>query len=175
MIYSVDWGFTNPMVCVIIGFDTDGRKYIVKEFYKSQEKVINLIRWVKDQNIIWSNALERGYGDPAEPQFIHDFNAEGMNMGYANNEVLPGINKVFDALEPKGDGLPSLFVCEDCENVVEEFSVYRFKDAKDGAPLQENPLKVNDHSMDAVRYAVHTHNFGNDGFVLLDDPEGLVF
>lgn len=174
MIFSVDWGFTNPMVGLIIGFDNDGRAYVVSEWYKRQEKVHVLIDWTMQQNIHWSNVLERGYGDPAEPQFISDFNGSGLNMAYANNQVLPGINTVYDMLEMREDGTAHLYVCEECENTIEEFSMYRFKEAKDGTPLQENPLKVNDHAMDALRYGLHSHNFGSDGFVLLDDPDGVI-
>ena len=47
----------------------------------------------------------------------------------------------------------NIFVTESSKNVIAELSSYRFKEDADGRPL-ETPIKDNDHSLDALRYAV---------------------
>ena len=132
-----------------------------------------LFDWLKDKKQIYNFAA--GYGDPSEPQFIIMANQQGLNMREADNAVLPGINEVFKALEIQKDGKPRLYVHERCKHTIEEFGRYRYKDTKIGVAQQENPLKVDDHAMDAIRYGIKTHRFGNTGYVILDDPEHVLF
>lgn len=161
------------MAVVIIGLDGDGRAYILEEFYQSGVQIETVISWLKEKQKKYG--FERGYGDPSEPQFIQKLCQAELGCVEADNEILPGVNAVYDYLEVRKDGRPRLFVMETCRNTIDEFSAYRYAETKEGVPKQEKPLKVDDHLMDAVRYALKTHNFGSKGYVILEDPEGVVF
>lgn len=124
--------------------------------------------WLKEKDVKYHFA--RGYADPSEPQFIIKLGQAGLNVTEADNKVLPGINTVYAALQIAGDGKPRLYVKDDCFHTIREFGAYRFKDAKEGTPQQDNPLKVDDHAMDALRYALKSHRFGSSGYAILDDP-----
>ena len=167
-VFGIDWGFTNALVGLIIGYDADGRKYVLEEFYEHGVQVDVLRDWLLNKKKEYN--LAKGYADPSEPQFIIQFNRSGLFVMEADNEVMPGINAVYKELEPAADGKPRLYILARCQHTIEEFSKYRYKDAKDGVPQQENPLKVDDHAMDALRYVVKTHQFGSPGYALLDDP-----
>jgi len=158
---------------LIIGLDSDGRMYVLEEFYERGMQVQVLFDWLKDKKQIYNFAA--GYGDPSEPQFIIMANHQGLNMREADNAVLPGIDAVFKALNIQPDGKPRLYVHERCKHTIEEFGKYRYKDSKEGVAKQENPLKVDDHAMDAIRYGLKTHKYGNKGYVILEDKEGVFF
>jgi phage terminase large subunit len=53
---------------------------------------------------------------------------------------------VQDLLKIQGDGKPRLTVDPSCVNVINEFESYTWK------PEKDEPVKENDHAMDAVRY-----------------------
>lgn len=171
-IFGVDWGFTNPMAAVIIGFDSDGRAYILEEFYKKKVQVEDVIKWVKRKHEVYN--FSRGYGDPSEPQFIQKFNRSQLPMSQADNQVLPGINRVYDMLSVREDGRPRLYVVNTCEWTIDEFNMYRYKEVREGMSQKEEPLKVQDHLMDAVRYALKSHTPNDNEYLILDDPEGMV-
>lgn len=87
----------------------------------------------------------------------------------ADNRVGPGISAVQQFLhfddylkEP-----PRFFVSDQCKHLVDEFGKYswatgrgRKADDDDGDTYEERPLKINDHALDATRYATFSHFFG---------------
>jgi phage terminase large subunit len=58
-------------------------------------------------------------------------------------------------------------------NLNREAAMYKYRETKDGILLDE-PVKANDHALDALRYALHTHcgpRGGGGGMAGLDvDP-----
>ena len=50
----------------------------------------------------------------------------------------------------------NLHVHEDAINLDKEIRAYKWKETKDGITLDE-PVKFNDHAMDAIRYGLFTH------------------
>lgn len=92
----------------------------------------------------------------------------GIPTSPADKRVTVGIEKVQERLKKQGDGKPRLFVMEDSlievdetlkdtykpYSTQDEFSVYAYPEGKDGKPVKEEPVKVYDHGMDALRYGV---------------------
>jgi len=86
----------------------------------------------------------------------------------ARKGVKDGIEAVASRLKPAGDGLPRLLVCrtalvERDEELAraglplgfsQEVEGYVWKPGPDGKPTPDEPLKQNDHGMDAGRYVV---------------------
>jgi phage terminase large subunit len=64
--------------------------------------------------------------------------------------VLDGIRTVSSLLT-----LGRLFVADSCKALINEFPGYAWDDkkAKEGLDV---PIKIDDHSLDALRYALHT-------------------
>ena len=151
-IAGVDWGYTNPSVILCIGIDGDGRLTVEEEFY---EKRIDHEQ-LKEQALVLKKKynIERFYCDPSEPMFIQSFQRAGLNAVEAVNDVMPGIKNVAQMLQTAGDGKPRISVNERCLNTINEFQTYRYPDEKEGKKVDEQPMKVFDHAMDALRYAV---------------------
>lgn len=171
VVAGIDWGYTNPMVLLVVGFDSDDRAYIIEEFY--QRKVL-----LEDFSIICKDMqekynIDRFYADPSEPANIQQLQRDGISIYPANNEVMNGIIKVSALIEKKADGKPRLFVDETCINTIMEFENYAYPEDKEGRPTQENPIKLFDHSLDVIRYIILSRSVGT--FIILEDKNGVIF
>jgi len=87
------------------------------------------------------------YCDSARPEHVEKFEDEDINAENADKAVLMGIQTVARRYKEQ-----SFFIVE--ENTVnfdEEINTYVWNE-KTGEPVKEN-----DNTMDAIRYALHTH------------------
>jgi phage terminase large subunit len=142
IIYGVDFGFNNPSVILEIGIKDDD-VYIIKELYKTHLTNSELIEEMKT----FVHANSDVYADAAEPQRIKEIEEAGFNIYAAKKEVKNGI----DFLKRK-----KIYIHENCTNTIEEIKNYKYKEDRQGNVLEE-PVKFKDHAMDAMRYAVYTH------------------
>lgn len=140
---GIDWGFTNPMAAVIVGYDGDGRVYILEEYYRKRRKIKDLCDWLKWKQETYP--FEMLYADPSEPANLAEMHEFGFSVVRARNMVMPGISAVYKRLPAAGDGKPRLFVYEKCVNLLDELNQYRYNALKENRPEKEEPLKVNDH------------------------------
>lgn len=161
---SVDWGWTNPGAIQVYALDSDSRAYMVRELYRTNRDI--------DWWIGQAKALKQEFGieqfvcDPAEPAFIEQFNKHQLNAIGAINSIPLGISAAHARLKIAGDGRPRFYVYEyalkerDESRVAAhrpfcfsmEIDAYAYPKSKDGAPVKEVPVKVDDHAMDAFRY-----------------------
>jgi hypothetical protein len=80
--------------------------------------------------------------------------------------VRAGIQTVTTALSARGDGSRGLYVSPRCAHTIAEFGAYAYASAPEGAdvPIKrdaaEEPIKLNDHCLDALRYALHSELTG---------------
>ncbi|MDL5361362.1 PBSX family phage terminase large subunit [Halalkalicoccus sp. NIPERK01] len=146
VIYGVDWGFNNPGVILALVRQGD-RWVVVEEFYERRCTDEDMAEHANDMIDRWGPG--RMYCDPAEPASIETFRRKGVPARSAENAVTPGIKRVSSLQD-------DLRVHQDCQSIRNEFSQYQYKDAEDS----DDPLKENDHAMDALRYALFTHNAG---------------
>jgi hypothetical protein len=171
---SIDFGYTNPFVCQWWGVDGDGRLYLYRELYHTGRTVAEHAAQV--------NALSAG---EVIEVTVADHDAEdratllraGIGTVPADKAVSPGVQAVEARLAAAGDGRPRLFVVRGClverdESLAaarrpvcteDEFSAYSWPKDASGKPVKEAPVKVNDHGMDAMRYAVRYVD-GSPGF-----------
>jgi hypothetical protein len=78
-----------------------------------------------------------------------------LHVVNAENDVNAGIIRTISLL--KGDiKSGQLLICSECTNLIREIESYVWhpKCIEKG---EDEPLKVNDHAVDALRYAVNTH------------------
>lgn len=166
----IDFGFTNPFVCQWWATDGDGRAYRYRELYMTGRTVEEHVATIKRVER-WSTP-EREHISMS----IADHDAEdratlqkhGIVTMPAHKAIRPGIQAVQERLKLAGDGKPRLFLCKNAlieqdERLVtakkpwcteQEFDSYRWPKGQDGKPVKEEPIKVDDHGMDSVRYLV---------------------
>jgi PBSX family phage terminase large subunit len=143
----MDEGYTNPAVILDVGIDGDGRLHIFREFYKrgvlQKDVVKTAAEWVKE----YSHYLIAV--DAAAAGLIADLRDSGLPAQGYKGRVLDGITAVQGYLSVQADGNPRLTVDPSCVDTINEFESYTWK------PEKDEPIKENDHAMDAFRYGVN--------------------
>lgn len=167
---SVDFGYTNPFVCKWYARDPDGRLFMYREIYHTKRLVEDHAKQIK-QVSRWG---EKG-GDPLPREIICDHDAEdyrtlerhlGLYTTLAHKSVSDGIQAMAARLKPAGDGKPRLMYFRDAlverdrdlaarkkpTCTIEEFDSYVWEQT--GKGIKEQPVKEDDHGLDADRYMV---------------------
>ena len=165
-IYGLDFGFNNPTALVQIGIkdqETYWKEKLYAKYMTNTELINHMLGWDRmseDRRNAWLNQGKSEsdiinlnipfdkiiYADSAEPQRIQELREAGFWVEPADKSVKDGIQTVKSK---------KMHITKDSPNVQKEVKSYKWKE-KDGVIIDE-PVKVNDHSMDAGRYAVHTH------------------
>jgi len=143
-IFGLDFGFNHPMALVEVGIRDEG--IYLKEKYYEQGKITKDL--IKKLPVLIQNKNSYIYADHAEPDRIREIHLAGWNVHPAKKDVEDGIDRVKSK---------KLFVHEDSVNMIKEFKMYKWKQDKDGRVLDE-PIKLYDDLMDAMRYAIYTHD-----------------
>ena len=152
-IHVMDYGFRNPTAILYAATDYDGITRIYDEYYESG-KLISYI--TKNYQTNQWHKKARKIADPSIWNRQRDglsvgdeFNSYGLNWSEANNDVMQGINRVNELFRTK-----RLLICENCVNTIREIGDYKWKELKPGDVRNEyeEPIKRNDHAMDALRY-----------------------
>jgi phage terminase large subunit len=162
---TIDFGYTNPFTCQWWALDPDGRLYLYRELYGTRRLVED---WARQ--IVALSAGERYRVTVADHDAEDRATLEryGVRTQAADKAVSPGIQRVVARLVKHGDGKPRLFLLRGalvqhdealatarkplC--LADEFPSYVWPRGVDGKPDKEQPVKDNDHGMDALRYAV---------------------
>lgn len=148
---GMDFGYTNPGVIQVAVVDGDGDMVVVHEEYKRRRSDEDWVRVAKDLRDTWN--IETFFCDPSGADYIKDMRKAGLPAIPANNSVDTGIQTVRNRLIKKGRKGRRLRFSASCVNALAEFEQYQWKKGRDGTPLEE-PVKANDHAMDALRYLV---------------------
>lgn len=145
-IAGLDFGYTNPAAIVEIVKDKDGTFWVVSEWYKTGKTNHEIVEYAQSLDVhLW-------YPDPAEPDRIEEMKRAGMNVREVNKDVIKGIDTV-RTLFKNG----RLKIHASCENLISELEMYVYKEKKT-LDEQEQPMKENDHALDAMRYALFMQN-----------------
>lgn len=155
VIIGLDFGFTNPTAAVAIGI-YDGEYYLFDEMYASQLLPEQIAGRLSTLFADWQlSTTTPVYADCAEADRIHDLARRGFNVIPAKK----GKDSVYQGiLEVKQK---KLHIHPRCAAVCREIEGYAWRKARDGSALEE-PVKHDDHAMDAMRYAITTHDTAGD-------------
>lgn len=108
-------------------------------------------KWLKAQHLPYESALEPDYifVDPAAASFKVQLIEDGIeNLGDGENNVTYGISRVASLLDTD-----KLHISSRCKGLIEEFPGYCW-DPKASDQGIDKPIKVADHSLDGLRYAI---------------------
>lgn len=159
-IVGVDYGTTNPCVFTLIGYNPGGYPniWLEKEYYFDSKKELRQksdYEYTKDlHEFIEGYNIKKIYIDPSAASFRQELRRNGVcNVVDAVNDVLPGI-RFLGQLLTNG----TYKICMNCTESLKEFSNYLW-DTKASERGEDKPIKLNDHSLDAQRYALYTHFF----------------
>lgn len=148
VVAGMDEGYTNPSVILVLGEDGDGRIHVLDEFYQRRVLPAEVVGVAAEMAGRYN--VETFYCDPSAAGLIAQMQAAGLDTQAAENAVFLGIQEIKARLAQAGDGRPRLTVAPGCVNIMAEFESYCWKPGRIG--LRDEPEKVNDHAMDALRY-----------------------
>jgi phage terminase large subunit len=143
-VYGLDFGYSNQMALVQVWFK-ERDVYVKLLFYKSNHTTNDLIEFAQSTQLSKSTYL---FCDSAERDRIEELKRVGFLAKKSDKKVWSGINFVQSL---------NLHIHEDSYELIKEIKSYQRKE-KDGKFLDE-PIKMNDHACDAMRYAIYTHYF----------------
>jgi len=148
IIYGLDFGYNNPTALIKISIK-DQKYYwheLIYESHLTNSQVIDKLNDLVRLNEMTKNSMI--YADSAEPQRIEEIHKAGFNIKPADKDVKKGIDIIKTY---------AWFITKSSINALKEVKSYSWKVDKDGKNLDE-PVKQNDHLMDAGRYAIHTYS-----------------
>ena len=139
IVCGLDFGYVNPTALLEIRIKENEIwvKEIIYQSHLTNAELIDLLKEKIDRNVSI-------YADSAEPQRIQEIYQAGFNVYPSEKNVQFGINRVKQY---------KLHILEDSVNLIKEIRSYKWKEDKEGRILEE-PVKFNDHAMDAMRYAL---------------------
>ncbi len=148
---SCDYGTVNPTSMGLWGC-AQGVWYRLAEYYHCARTTG--LQKTDEEHYAALEQLAQGYPitavvvDPSAASFIETIRRHGQfRVLPAQNQVLPGINAVAEALR-RGQ----IAFSPTCRDTLREFALYRWDERARG----DTPLKQNDHAMDDIRYFVAT-------------------
>jgi phage terminase large subunit len=146
VIYGLDFGFNDPSTLVRVGYH-DNDFYLKELLYHRGLTNSDLIEQLKRKIPKKVRRQRIIYCDNAEPARIEEISRAGFIAKPADKSVKDGIDFC---------RRNKLYIDSESSNMIKEIQSYKYKEDKDGNVL-EDPLKFNDHTCDAFRYALYTH------------------
>lgn len=143
VIYGQDFGYNVASALLRIEF-FEGALYWDELLYEQKLTTGDLIERYRSIGMSKTGNI---YCDAAEPKTIEELCRAGYNALSADKDVTEGIRKV--------KSMP-LYITKRSANLLKEIKSYKWKTDRDGKVLDE-PVKFNDHALDAGRYGTFTH------------------
>lgn len=139
-VYGLDFGYNHPTALIRVYY-CDNDIYIEPVIYESYLTTTMLIEKLATLNIEQTVTILADY---SRPEIIQEMNIAGYDVQNANKVVKKGI-----------DNLKTFGVfCQDDKAIRREYENYKWK--KIGDFITDEPVKLFDDAMDAIRYAT-TH------------------
>ena len=142
---GVDFGYRNPAAVLHLYFDNE-ILYIEDEWYKRERTDAQIADYV---------ALGRFgavYPDPENAGGIEELRIRNVNV----REVVKGKGSMERGIQTIREMLlrGAIQINKKCVNLISEFEMYSYDDAKEERNETEKPVKAYDHALDALRYVV---------------------
>jgi phage terminase large subunit len=139
-VYGLDFGYNHPTALMRV-YWCDNDIYIEPVIYESYLTTPMLIDKMQSFNVEKTVTIVADY---ARPEIIAELNNAGYDVQNANKVVKKGIDNI------KTFGV----LCQDDKALKKEYENYKWK--KVGDMITDEPVKMFDDAMDAIRYAT-TH------------------
>jgi phage terminase large subunit len=143
IVYSCDVGYNHAMVLLESKF-VGNRVYTKELIYSSKLTISDFMNNVKILGLDKSKNL---YIDAARPDVVEEFRREGFNRA---SGALKNVKEGIDSVKST-----EVFIHLDSVNLMREYRLYCWKTIKE--QIIDEPVKLNDDALDALRYAVYNY------------------
>ena len=162
--YGLDFGYNDPTAMLRVKYHKEGvfsEQLLYKRNLTSDMIVNELLKLVEQKKLKMDSII---YADNARPEIIEDLRKAGFNVYPAKKEkdsVLRGINFLKKH---------KLFFPKSSVDLIKETRTYKWKVDKDDRVL-DVPVDLNDHLLDAFRYALCTLSKEQQIGILTDNKD----
>lgn len=139
-VYGIDIGWTNPSCVLAIGFDKDGRAYVVDEFYQPRVTQDHVLAAAK--GFITTHGPGKFYVDPTQLVTTKWLCSHGVDAVKSEPKRKEGIRHMAGYFPKAGDDRPRIYILAHCVNLIAELQVYN------------EEKKEFDHAVDCLRYGL---------------------
>lgn len=166
-LFGHDFAVRGFTATVPIKIKTDGHVYILDNYKKDKSTAKEHIPDIKAVLTTYADLIKyQGYADPAgwaknqqDGEMIwslaDEYLEEDMPIAKANNDVVAGINYVRQLFKAN-----KIHIDPRCSDLIDELQQYQWKEQHMAQEGLRNPpeevRKVNDHLVDALRYALYS-------------------
>lgn len=146
---GLDWGYEHAGTLLVFGDDSRGNTYLIDEISAKHREID---WWVKQAHyVVKKYGNIRIWADSARPEHVKRFAREDFDIKNANKSVLSGIEQVAKLIKTG-----HFFAIKKNVSLWHD-EIYQYSwNERTG-----EPLKVNDHTMDAMRYAIYNQHKEN--------------
>ena len=147
---GVDFGYTNPCGVPTIKKDKWANYWVTDEWYKTGQTDAQIADYV--HALKW----EECYPDPESPAAIKELKDRGVSVREVvknKDSIKNGISTIRELFNTN-----RLRIHESCLNLIWELETYHYPESRPDMNEDENPVKENDHLLDALRYALSMDN-----------------
>lgn len=169
-----DWGYTNPLACIEFQVGPDDKIYIWREWYKPYLTLEQHLAMMADREQPEDYHITLAFGDAADPasaeyvtqhlvSCVVDPDAKKKEMWGVGIRIMRGFMQprpsstsliVIDEYGTPAPDEPAYFVDPSCTNTIREHNNYKSKEPIKGQNVPELGQKIQDHTIDALRYAL---------------------
>lgn len=142
--WGLDYGY-NHASALVKCYHSESDLYFEEVIYEKHLTVEDLVTKISDLGI-----TGQIFVDSARPDLIQSLHRSGMGAVRANKKVKEGI----DYLKSK-----RIHINENSYNLKSEIKNYKWKTS--GDMILDEPVKINDDAVDAMRYSAFTNNITN--------------
>ncbi len=185
---AFDWGYTNPLAAIEFQISPSDEIYIWREHYKSFTILDDHIKQLKDRDHPEGYHLDLAFGDPAEPDSVAQVSRDlvpcvaheklksefswmdGIKLMRSFMRPIPQSTNpydpdssllVVDEFGTPAPDRPRYHIDHSCTNTIREHNNYRSKAPIKGQNVPEFGTRMDDHALDAIRYAlIHIYKLG---------------
>jgi hypothetical protein len=174
---TFDWGYTNPLAAVEFQITPDDQVRIWRCHYRAFTTLADHIHLLKNREQPEGYHLDLAFGDPADPEAAATVSRElvpcvadpkvksdytwregieliRMFMKPRESTTRAGNIIIIDEYGTPAEDIPGMLVDWSCVDVIREFNNYRSREPIKGQNVPELGHKMEDHTIDALRYAL---------------------
>lgn len=165
---SIDWGANNPFVFLLACKlpHVDNEWYIYDEYYWDGRKhgtrlIRDHAKEIKKMCAKWETGLIKTWADhDAQDRF--EMSHEGIHSHPAVKEIQAGIETVQRLFKVRETTQrPRLHFAARCKHLISEIIALHYSEGTENRSPDDDPVKVNDHAADALRYLIHSEEGTN--------------
>lgn len=148
---SIDLGYNNPLAALWVARNDDGCYFVYREHYAARESLSFHAEKIRGLS---GRERYRATWCDHDSQDRHELANLGIETSPARKSVHLGIEALQTVLKIQPNGLPRLQIFSTCRHCIEEVEGYRWAEGSEIKDARDEPLKIRDHCVDALRYVV---------------------